>query len=80
MSSSRTRFEAYCERDPTDGGPVQFDGAWRLWQAAEADALERCAKLCLSVAQEEYRRRGVVTGSYSIGAEFCAAAIRELKQ
>ncbi len=64
---SRARFEAYCERDPTDGGPVQFDGAWRRWQAAEADALERAAALVNSADGEMLTHREV------------AAAIRELK-
>jgi len=59
---------------------VQLD--WALWQAAQADAFERAAKVCEAVSDEYQQREGMrypeMKTDAETGAEDCAEAIRAL--
>ena len=84
---SREAFEAWIQRDSTLS--VERDGEgyrdmdvylmWRAWQAAQADAFERAAKVCLdqtrNLKDTKYVRRNTKRNLYLWR---CADAIRAL--
>ena len=84
---SREAFEAWIKRDSTLS--IERDGEgyrdmdvyiqWRAWQAAQADAFERAAKVCLdqtrNLKDTKYVRRNAKRNLYLWR---CADAIRAL--
>ena len=87
---SREAFEAWVKRDSTLS--VERDGEgyrdidvylmWRAWQAAQADAFERAAKMCEAISDEYQRRESMrypeMKTDAATGSSDCEFAIRAL--
>ena len=87
MSDSRERFEALAS---TRLMSIEEDTAWQAWQAAEAQAVRRCAEIACEISERErkvYKGRSVPvdkeraynphTDGMSDGAAVVEEAIRE---
>lgn len=61
----------------TKGGACNFrDAAFEFAEKAVSLEREACAKLCASLVTNDWDRSGSEEGSFNIGCEECAAAIR----
>lgn len=84
MTDSRERFEAWCESESINAsrlasGIYTYPSArvaWRGWQAAERQALERAAQLCEHFEREKWMRMATGGGLDVKTAGDCALAIR----